>query len=385
MNVEMWPTNRPVPYARNPRNNEGKAVAKVKSSIQEFGFKQPIVVDRQGVVVVGHTRLKAAIELGMPTVPVVIATDLTSAQVKAYRLADNRVAEESSWAADLLTLELDDLKLAEFDLALTGFDPEELHQFAPDGTQDGLTEDDACPELPVDPKSVVGDVWLLGNHRLMCGDSTNVANVDELLAGTKADIVYTDPPYGISVQMNNPGTTCKGTILGDTTTDVATAAYNLCATFDVPMIFWGANHYVSDAGLPNASCWLCWDKQESNNHIDQADCEFAWTNIKGPARVFHHLWAGFRRDSEKGETRVHPTQKPIALNIEILEFFKAGSIVLDLFGGSGSTLIACEKTGRSCRMMELDPKYSDVILKRWQHFTGRQAVHADGTFFDRRD
>lgn len=174
--------------------------------------------------------------------------------------------------------------------------------------------------------------------------------------------------------MNNPGTVCKETILGDDTTDVAAAAYRYCAALDVPMIFWGANHYVADAQLPNASCWITWDKQESNNHIDQADCELVWTNIKGPVRIFHHLWSGFRRDSEKGGRRVHPTQKPIALIEEILGFFKAGVVILDLFGGSGSTLIACEKTGRKARLMELDPKYCDVIVSRWEKATGQKAV-----------
>lgn len=380
MQIEQWPIERPTPYSRNPRKNE-RAVAKVKASIQEFGFKQPIVVDKEGVIIVGHTRHKAAYELGMREVPVVIARDLTPAQVKAYRIADNRSNEEATWDAELLTLELDDLKLAEFDLALTAFNPEELNAFRAE-PKDGLVEDDFCPEAPIHPKSQLGDVWLLGKHRLMCGDSTAVTDVDRLMAGAKADMVYTDPPYGVSVQMTNPQTVCTGTILGDETTDVAAAAYRLCTAYDVPMIFWGANHYLADAGLPNASCWLCWDKQEANNHIDQADCELAWTNIRGPARIFHHLWAGFRRDSEKGETRVHPTQKPIALNLEILEFFKAGKVVLDLFGGSGSTLIACEKTGRSCRMMELDPKYCDVIIRRWQDFTGKQAIHEDGTPFD---
>lgn len=383
MRIEHWPISQPIPYSRNPRNNGGQALAKVKVSIAEFGFQQPIVVDSDGVIIVGHTRHKAAYELGLETVPVVVAADLTPAQVKAYRLADNRTNEEASWAVDLLALELDDLKLAEFDLALTAFDPEELNAFRVD-PENGLTEDDICPEARIQPRSQPGDVWLLGNHRLMCGDSTDINDVDTLLDNCKPDFIYTDPPYGISVQMNNPGTVCKEIILGDTTTDVATAVYRLCTAFDVPMIFWGANHYTGDAGLPNSSCWLCWDKQESNNHIDQADCEFAWTNIKGPARIFHHLWAGFRRDSEKGETRVHPTQKPIALNIEILDFFKADKVVLDLFGGSGSTLIACEKTGRSCRMMELDPKYCDVIVKRWQDFTGKQAIHEDGTLFNAR-
>jgi DNA methylase/ParB-like nuclease domain len=384
MQIEQWPIARPIPYSRNPRNNDGPAVEKVAASLQAFGWQQPIVVDRDGTIICGHTRHRAAHKLGMTEVPVLIAGDLTPAQVRAYRLADNRTNQEATWVDDLLSLELDELQISDFDLTLTGFDPEELAKFFSNGIEEGLTEDDACPEAPDDPKSVPGDVWLLGAHRLMCGDSTAVTDVDTLLDGAKANFCYIDPPYGISMQMNNPGTTCKETILGDTTTDVATAAYNLCAAFDVPMIFWGANHYIADAGLPNASCWLCWNKQESSNHIDQADGEFAWTNLKGPARVFNHLWAGFRRDSEKGETRVHPTQKPIALTVEILDFFKADNIVLDLFGGSGSTLIACEKTGRSCRMMELDTQYVDVILHRWQNYTGKKAIHQDGTYFDAR-
>jgi site-specific DNA-methyltransferase (adenine-specific) len=175
------------------------------------------------------------------------------------------------------------------------------------------------------------------------------------------------------MRMDNAIPECRNRIMGDDTTDVAAAAYHLCTAMDIPMIFWGANHYAADARLPNAKCWLCWDKQESNNHIDQSDCEFAWTNIDSPARIFHHLWAGFRRDSEKGERRVHPTQKPVALIVEILDHFKAGKRVLDLFGGSGSTLIAAEKTGRSAFLMELDPKYVDVIVARWETLTGKKA------------
>jgi ParB/Sulfiredoxin domain/DNA methylase len=381
MNVEQWPISRPIPYARNPRKNE-KSVAKVKASLKEFGFKQPIVVDKDGVIVVGHTRHMAAIELGIETVPVLVATDLTPSQIKAYRIADNRTNEEAEWDNELLAIELEDLKADDVDLLLTGFDLEEIEKLSAQRVE-GLTEDDAVPEIPEDPKSKLGDIWVLGNHRLMCGDSTAVTDIDTLMDGAKPDFIYTDPPYGISVQMNNPGTICNGTILGDETTDVAADAYRLCVSYDVPLIFWGANHYIADAGLPNASCWICWDKQ-GGKHIDQADCELAWTNIKGPARVFQHIWDGFRRDSEKGERRVHPTQKPIALNVEILDFFKSGNVVLDLFGGSGSTLIACEKTARFCRMMELDPKYSDVIIKRWQEYTGKQALNIDGTPFDDR-
>jgi site-specific DNA-methyltransferase (adenine-specific)/modification methylase len=198
------------------------------------------------------------------------------------------------------------------------------------------------------------------------------------MGGQKADIAFMDPPYGIDVHMNQSDTSCKERIAGDTNTDVAVAAFNYCAALDVPTILWGANHYAADAHLPNAKCWICWDKQESNNHIDQSDCEFAWTNINSPARLFHHLWAGFRRDSEKGERRIHPTQKPVALIEEIFSHFKLPNIVLDLFGGSGSTLIACEKTGRRCFMCELSPAYTDVIIARWEQATGKKAVLSAG-------
>jgi DNA modification methylase len=170
-----------------------------------------------------------------------------------------------------------------------------------------------------------------------------IDHVEKLMNGEKADMVFTDPPYGINVQMDSPGTINKGKILNDETTQVAVDVFNYVLTMNIPSIFWGANHYCLDAKIPNSSCWICWDKQEKNNHVDQSDGEFAWTNIKGPARIFRHLWMGFRKDSEVGERRVHPTQKPIALIEEILNFFKLGNVVLDLFGGSGSTLIACEK------------------------------------------
>jgi len=216
----------------------------------------------------------------------------------------------------------------------------------------------------------------------MCGDSTSTQDKAALVRG-KIDFVFTDPPYGVRVEMDNKGTVCPEKILGDETTEVACAALFSCLQLGVPLLFWGANHYCRDAELPNSSCWVVWDKQEANNHIDQADCELAWTNIKGPARVFRHLWMGFRRDSEVGETRVHPTQKPYALIEDIFSFFRVGKVVLDLFGGSGSTLIACEKTARVNLVMELDPKYCDVIIKRWQDFTSKKAIlERTGEAFD---
>jgi hypothetical protein len=199
MQIELWPINRPIPYAKNPRRNDGAAVAKVKASLQEFGWQQPIVVDKDGIIIVGHTRHKAACEFGFKEIPVLIATDLTPSQVKAYRIADSRTNAEATWVDDLLSLELDDLKLAEFDLALTGFDPEELSKFSFDGTQEGLTEDDACPEPPAEPRSKLGDIWFVG-HRLMCGDRTATTDVERLMDGEKADTVWTDPPYNVAMK-----------------------------------------------------------------------------------------------------------------------------------------------------------------------------------------
>jgi ParB-like chromosome segregation protein Spo0J len=376
MKIELWPIDKPQPYARNARKISDLAIEKVARSIKEFGWQQAIVVDGDGVVIAGHTRLLAAKKLGEKKVPVSVAADLTPEQVKAYRLADNRSHEEAEWDLDMLGAELFDLKRLGFDLGVTAFDEDELAELmTPNGLQG---DEDAVPEPPKVPVSQRGQVWLLGRHRLMCGDSTDGEDVAKLMDAGKADMVFTDPPYGVSVRLHNAIPECRNAILGDDTTDVAVAAHHICAAMGVPLIFWGANHYAADALLPNAKCWLCWDKQEANNHNDQADCEFAWTNIDSGARIFHHLWAGFRRDSEKGERRVHPTQKPVALIVEILDHFKAGKAILDLFGGSGSTLIACEKTNRSCYMMEMSEAYADVIITRWEQATGKKAVLASG-------
>lgn len=382
MKVEEIETSRIIPYANNPRHNN-QAVSAVAASIKEFGFRQPIVTDETLTILVGHTRLKAAQNLGLSVVPVHIAEGLTEAQKKAYRIADNRLNDLAEWDNELLSLELEALTDADFDLGLLGFSGDELDELLDKSTgTEGNTDQDEVPEVPENPVTKLGDVWLLGEHRLMCGDSENIVDINRL-ATIPIDFIHNDPPYGIAVQMNKPGTTNKGKILGDSTTTVACRVFTLCLGLNKPMLFWGANHYCRDAELPNSSCWLVWDKQEANNHTDQADCELAWTNIKGPARVFHHLWMGFRRDSEVGETRVHPTQKPYALIEEIFSLFNVGKVVLDLFGGSGSTLIACEKTARVSLVMELDPKYCDVIIKRWQDFTGKKAtLERTGEEFD---
>jgi 16S rRNA G966 N2-methylase RsmD len=368
------------PDSKNANRGTKRGHKAVQESLKRYGAGRSILIDRHGKIIAGNKTAANAAAAGIDDVLVIesdgskiiavkrIDLDLNDPKAKELAIADNRIAELGlDWDADVLSELSADLDLKPF------FSEDELRQLLPAKQLAGADSEDEAPEPPAEPKTKPGDLYILGDHRLLCADATDPLNLDRLLDGAKAEFIFTDPPYGIKVKMNNPGTICKETILGDQSTDVASAAYQIIAGLDVPSIIWGANHFCFDARLPNAKCWICWDKQESNNHIDQADCEFAWTNIDSPARIFHHLWAGFRRDSEKGEKRVHPTQKPVALIIEILDHFKAGKRIVDLFGGSGSTLMACEKSHRACYVMELDPKYCDVIVARWEQATGKKA------------
>jgi DNA modification methylase len=241
-----------------------------------------------------------------------------------------------------------------------------------------------APEGGIETDIVIGDLFEIGEHRLLCGDSTDSDTVAKLMDGKKADMVFTDPPYGINA-VSKSGVLKESygvDILGDSNTNAACDAFSLIYSLypNATHIWWGANYYSLDAKLPNAKCWLTWDKQEKNNHIDQADCELAWTNINSPARIFHHLWAGFRRDSEKGEKRVHPTQKPIQLISEILQHFKKvkSELVLDLFLGSGSTMVASHQLKRKCYGMELDPKYCQVIIDRMKKLDPTLVIKRNG-------
>lgn len=362
----------------NPKNNNthpDDQIERLAKLIKHTGFRNPLVVsNRSGFVLCGHGRIAAAKKAGLKELPVIYQDFRDEAEEYAYMTSDNAIHNWSSIDLSKVNTEILDLG-PDFDIDLLGikdFVIEPIEKFEPQ------SDEDAVPDV-VHPITRKGDLWLLGKHRLLCGDSTMIDDVERLMNGEKAGMVFTDPPYGISIKMNNsksfnPLTAVE--IMGDKTTDVAVQSYEICAAMNIPMIFWGANHYAFDARLPNAKCWIAWNKQEKNNHIDQADCELAWTNINSPARQFHHLWAGFRRDSEKGETRVHPTQKPVALIEEIIQHFKKikSEKVLDLFGGSGSTLIACENMGKLSYNMELDEKYCDVIIKRWEQYTGKKAT-----------
>jgi DNA modification methylase len=356
-----------IPYAKNARTHSDEQVAQIAGSIKEFGFNNPVLVDKDNSIIAGHGRLMAARKLGMDKVPVVQLGHMTEAQRKAYVLADNRIALNSGWDAGMLTLELQDLK-DDIDLSLLGFDPDELDALLnPIEETEGLTDEDAVPDVPDEPKTKLGDIYILGNHRLMCGDSTNLSDVDKLMIGVYPDLIHTDPPYGMnavsksSVLKANYGTD----IMGDDNPDVAKDAFNLIYGLypEAKQIWWGANYYCSV--LPDSECWLVWDK--NNGQSDQTDCELAWANFRSVVRQFTQA-------SEK-KNRVHPTQKPVSLMEWIIKRFNLSSkTIADYFGGSGSTLIAAEKNGLQAFIMEFDPKFCDVIVQRWEEFTGKKAV-----------
>lgn len=409
MKTETWPLERLIDYARNPRKND-HAVDKVAAAIKEFGFRVPLVAKSDGLVVDGHLRLKAARKLGLAEVPVVLADDLTDAQVKAFRISVNRMAELAEWDSELLALELGELGELGFDLELTGFSEDEANALTPEIVE-GKTDPDEAPEPPAKPRSVLGDVWLLGKHRVMCGDSTSVDSVEALMAGVKADCVWTDPPYGVSVnavssveeakkrRKRTDGLMVANDDLNDAElTDFLRAA--LGAAFAACKD--GAAWYVAAPPGPLFHCFgtvlkdldvwrhtLAWVKStfvlgRSDYHYQHEPIFYGWK--PGAA----HKWTSDRKQSstlnfdKPARNGVHPTMKPV----ELVEYCignssDRGDVVLEPFGGSGSTLIACEKTGRIARLMELDLCYVDVIVKRWQDFTGKQATReSDGKLFD---
>lgn len=350
-----------IPYDKNPRKND-EAVKYVAESIKQFGFKVPIVIDKNNVIVAGHTRYKASKKLKLDEVPCIVADDLTDEQIKAYRLADNKVAEKAEWDFDLLGAELDEL--FDFDMTVFGFD---------DVVEDDeiVVEEDEVPEVDeeAEPITQLGDIWQLGRHRLMCGSSTDKDDVLKLTDNNPIYLIYTDPPYGMNA-VSKSGVLSKNyktDIMGDDDNSVAISSFLLARELyaNTNQIWWGANYYTEC--LPSSECWIVWDK--NNGASDQTDCELAWANFRSVVRQFTMA-------SEK-KNRVHPTQKPVKLFAEIVKKFDKNNnfkTVLDLFGGSGSTLIACEQMNRTCFTMELDPKYCDVIVKRWETLTGDKAV-----------
>lgn len=356
-----------IPYARNSRTHSDEQIAQIAASIKEFGWTNPILVDGDNGIIAGHGRLSAARKLGHEEVPVIELKDLTETQRKAYIIADNRLALNAGWDNEMLTIELNDLLADGFALDILGFDPKELNELLEPEVVEGLTDEDAVPDVPDEPITKRGDIYQLGKHRLMCGDSTFIDDVEKLMQGTYPDLIHTDPPYGMNAVSKSSvlKKNYKTDILGDDTPDVAKDAFNLIFGLypEAKHIWWGANYYCS--ALPDSECWLVWDK--NNGQSDQTDCELAWANFRSVVRQF-------TKASEK-TNRVHPTQKPVALMEWIIKRFKlSANTIADYFGGSGSTLIAAEKHGIQAFIMEFDPKFCDVIVKRWEDFTGKKAV-----------
>ena len=438
MKVEMRNIDEVKPYEQNPRVNDA-AVEAVARSIREFGFRQPIVVDEAGVIVVGHTRWKAAKALGLPKVPVHVAKDLSPEKAKAYRIADNKVADLAEWDYDLLPIELSDLRSMDVDLDLLGFSSEELEKILGAGIHgnEGLTDPDAVPEPPDDPVTQPGDLWVLGNHRLLCGDAGTTEDVDRLLDGATIHLVNTDPPYNVKVEPRSSTAIAAG--LSSFTnkkaqlhhqgfdqargvTDPAKAHKKMRAK-DRPL----ENDFVSDeefarllrawfgqfarvmepgrsfyiwGGYANCSNYpaalkecglyfsqaIIWVKEHPvltrkdfmGNH---EWCFYGWR--EGAAHWFnpeiHNATDVWSVKKVNPQSMVHLTEKPVELAVRAMTYSsRPGDNVLDLFGGSGSTLVAAEKTGRKAYLMELDALYSDVIVRRWEEFTGRKAERKVG-------
>jgi DNA modification methylase len=384
--VEYLPVTTLIPYAKNARTHSENQISEISESIREFGWTNPILISETNEIIAGHGRLMAAENLGMDTVPCIRLVGLTETQRRAYVIADNQMALNAGWDEALLRAEILELRELEFDIKNLGFSDKDLKDLfkdenEPEKKSDDKDEDNAIGVAP--QRANPGDLFILGNHRLLCGDATDITHIARLTGGTVVDMILTDPPYGVS-ERTNRGEAGRGKlapsydfapVIGDDSIDTAVKCFKLINdVLKIPLIvYWGGNYYANH--LPHMSSWLVWDKREGVGQDDNADCELAWTNRGGPARVFAHLWKGAIKASERGERRVHPTQKPVALAEYCIGQFpkQEPRVVMDLFGGSGSTLIACEKMGKTCLMAELEPRYCDVILARWEKFTGKTA------------
>ena len=399
--VEQWPIEKLVPYAKNSRTHSEEQVAQIAASIKEWGFTTAVLVDESGSIIAGHGRVMAARKLGMASLPVMVAAGWTDAQKRAYVIADNKLALNAGWDNELLALELGELGDLGFDLDLVGFTDEEIAALMPEQIEPGQTDEDATPEVPENPVTVLGDVWVLGKHRLMCGDSTSIEQAEKLMDGVNADMVFTDPPYNVAYEGRGEKNKL-GKIKNDDMSDESFEQFcrDVFATYHAvmkPLACIYVCHPDSQTGpklafektfgeLFKKSSTLIWMKQSAgmgwqDYRAQHEPILYGWKE-GGSGK---HFYCGDRskttvwqigRDAQA--SYVHPTQKPVALPEEAIKNSSKGEdVVLDLFGGSGSTLIACEKTGRINRSMELDPKYCDVIVKRWQQFTGKIAIHAE--------
>lgn len=400
LQITYRPIESLIPYARNSRTHSEAQVAQIAASIKEFGWTNPVLIDADGGIIAGHGRIMAGRKLGIKEAPCIVLDNLTEAQRRAYVIADNKLALNAGWDVELLKIELADLKALDFDLSLTGFDPGELGNLLADKTE-GLTDEDAVPEAPARAVSVLGDTWVLGKHRLRCGDSTSATDVETLLAGVKPHLMVTDPPYGVEYDANwrneaarksegmgnrAIGAGAVGRVLNDDRADWK-EAYDLFPG-DVAYV-WHAStqshvfaNSLVDAGF-EIRALIIWAKQQfaigrGNYHHQHEPC---WYVVKKRNGATAH-WHGDRKQTtlwnipkpQKSETG-HSTQKPVeCMKRPIENNSSPGQAVYEPFSGSGTTIIAGEMTGRAVYAMELNPPYVDVAIKRWQDFTGQKAI-----------
>jgi DNA modification methylase len=390
-----------IPYARNPRTHSDAQVAQIAASIREFGWTNPVLVDGKSGIIAGHGRVLAARKLGLERVPVIELAHMSEAQKRAYVLADNQLALNAGWDDELLRLELADLSELGFDLGLIGFGEGELERLLA-GSKEGLTDDDEAPALPEQAVTKPGDLWVLGQHRLLCGDATVMADLERVLDGQLADMTFTDPPYNVDYA-NAPKDKLRGKhrpILND----------NLGGGFDAFL----HDACVNIISVTKGACYICMSSSELHTlqkaftaargkwstfviwaehtfTLGRADYQRQFEPILYGWPAGHdRYWCGARDQGDvwfvdkPARNDLHPTMKPVALvERAVRNSSKSRDLVLDLFGGSGSTLIACEKTGRQARLLELDPKYCDVIVQRWQAFSGGAPVlDGDGRSYD---
>ena len=386
MKIETADINTIKPYENNPRKLKDSAIEKVAMSLKEYGFRQPIVVDKDRIIVVGHTRYRASKKLGFKEVPITIADNLTPEQINAYRIADNRTAEESEWDSELLKMEIKDLEAKDFKLDLLGFNEDQLNDMLFEEKQ-GLTDEDEVPEAPEEPISKLGDIWILGNHRLMCGDSVDYEDVHKLMNNKIADLVNTDPPYGVNYQSNMRTKSEKFDVIknDDKILDITP----MIDKFSKGWIFIWTTWKVIDKWLDNTKSFgfptnmVVWHKGGGGigdlKKTFSTDYEMALVFNRGAELCGKRIGSVWKLQKDKAIKYKHPTQKPVELSVEAIDkTTNPKSIVMDLFLGSGSSLIACEKMDRICYGMELDPKYCDVIIKRWENFTGKKAELENG-------
>jgi len=400
LKIEQVKLDALIPYARNSRTHSDAQVAQIAASIKEFGFTNPVLIDETGSIIAGHGRVMAARKLAIADVPSIRLTHLTEAQKKAYVIADNKLALNAGWDDEMLAVELTDLKDMGFDLDLSGFSTDEIEALlAPTGTE-GLTDEDAVPDVPEAPVTVLGDVWLMGKHRVMCGDSTSIDAVEKLLDGQEPNTMVTDPPYGVNLDQSWRDKALGSKALGKgnnqlVENDDRADWYDVWALFrgnvayvwhasaftDVVMdslrradfevkqqIIWNKSVMVmgrSDYHFKHEPCWYAIRKNKNHNWVGDRKQTTIWD-----AAPPNHIMGGSNEEKTS-----HPTQKPAALyERAYLNHTNMGEYIYEPFGGSGTAVIVCEKTGRRSLTMELDPKYCDVIVQRWQEFTGQTAT-----------